>query len=199
MKRTVYIPHCSDEELLHYFVKDNNTDALSEIFKRYTSFLFSVCFKYLKSTSSSEDVVMNVFERFMKESKKTNIVTLKPWLYTVAKNDCLQLLRKNKKIESLPLDFVEESSAEDMEFDEELHRMKNEEKVRDAVDSLKTEQQTCIKLFFFENKSYKEIEDITGYTQKNIKSYIQNGRRNLKNIIGSVAVVLLALVSILHF
>jgi len=199
MKRIINIPHCSDEELLQFFVNDNNTEALAEIFTRYTSFLFSVCFKYLKSTSSSEDIVMTVFEKFMKKAKKAKIEALKPWLYAVAKNECLMLLRKTKKIEDLPLNLVEETSAENVEFDEELHLSKNEEKVREAVDSLKTEQKMCIKLFFFENKSYKEIEEITGYTQNNIKSYIQNGKRNLKNTLGSVAVVLLVLINIIHF
>src|SRR5699024_6671241 len=49
-----------------------------------------------------------------------------------------------------------------------------------ALRSLKKEQENCIRLFYYEHKSYKEIVATTSYSLKQVKSFIQNGRRNIK-------------------
>ena len=49
-----------------------------------------------------------------------------------------------------------------------------------AIEKLSAEQKTCIQLFYLQDKSYKEVVDITGFTMKQVKSYIQNGKRKLR-------------------
>jgi len=49
-----------------------------------------------------------------------------------------------------------------------------------AISNLNTEQRLCINLFYLKEKCYEEISMQTGYSLKQVKSYIQNGKRNLK-------------------
>lgn len=198
MNKYTHISQYKDEELLKTFLEDESLDALTVIFQRYTGFILSVSMKYLKNKSASEDVVMNVFETFIKKSKTTDIKVLKAWLYTVAKNECLMQLRKNKKLGEVPMQALQTIPAESMESEEEFHLNGNKEQVVEALESLKPEQKKCVELFYFENKSYKEIEQITGYSQNNVKSYIQNGKRNLKIALGSSVVVMLLVVKLIE-
>jgi RNA polymerase sigma-70 factor (ECF subfamily) len=52
-----------------------------------------------------------------------------------------------------------------------------------CIEILQPEQRTTINLFYMEQKCYKEVADLTGFDLKKVKSYIQNGKRNLKNCI----------------
>ena len=54
------------------------------------------------------------------------------------------------------------------------------EQLQDALVRLSEEQKKCIELFYFKEKSYKEVSDLTGFSINEVKSYLQNGKRNLK-------------------
>ena len=57
------------------------------------------------------------------------------------------------------------------------------ELMESALKELNPEQQQCVTLFYLDKKSYQEVSDITGYSMLQVKSYIQNGKRNLKILI----------------
>ena len=94
-------------------------------------------------------------------------------------------LRKRK-----PGDLILTSSDEElagfMENEPELHPIDEElnESLKNAlahcIEKLKAEQKSCIQLFYFENKCYREIAERLYMEEKKVKSYIQNGKRNLK-------------------
>jgi RNA polymerase sigma-70 factor (ECF subfamily) len=73
-----------------------------------------------------------------------------------------------------------------METESGLHLNKAEEKekqfvaLENAIEELSAEQKKCVDLFYLKEKSYVEIAEITGFTLNEVKSYIQNGKRNLK-------------------
>jgi RNA polymerase sigma factor (sigma-70 family) len=96
----------------------------------------------------------------------------------LSRNHCLMQLRAGKKMETVALD-------EFMEFTPVLHPdTENREEAMQALerclDKLTTAQKQSISLFYLEEKCYKDIADTTGYTMNEVKSYIQNGKRNLK-------------------
>ena len=68
----------------------------------------------------------------------------------------------------LPTSFEENNSEQFLEI------------LPDAIQNLSEEQRACIELFYLKEKCYEEVSEITGYTMKQVKSYIQNGKRNLK-------------------
>jgi len=151
--------------------------------------LYGVCLKYLKDTEQSKDAVMEVFEHAMEKIHGTEIKSFKAWIYTVTKNHCLMHLRKTSALNKLTNGMVENFLAEIMESGTEMNllneasEINQEENLKIALTKLKKEQEICIRMMYLENKSYKEIAGITGFTLNEVKSFIQNGKRNLKILI----------------
>ena len=174
----------SDSELIERYRYSYDNAYLGELFQRYSHLLYGVCLKYMKDEEKAKDVVMEVFEKILTDLKRHQVANFRTWVYSVAKNQCLMKLRKEKRVQVRHEEYVH-VTAQIMELDlpEHLNGETQEEtdrKLMAAVDNLKEEQQQCIRLFYFEKKSYEEIEAQTGFTYKQVKSFLQNGKRNLK-------------------
>jgi len=148
--------------------------------------VYGVCLKYLKDHGKAEDGVMSIFEELTTKVKKHDIKTFKSWLHTVTKNYCLMQLRKNNK-KSLTIFYDNElvQSADlvhpvDEPFDDDKEDL---EALKHCIKKLPGKQQRCIKLFYLDEQSYKDIASTTGLEIGKVRSYIQNGRRNLKKCI----------------
>ena len=142
--------------------------------------LYGVCFKYLKDSETAKDAVMQIFEELVQKLNKHEVDNFKSWLYTLAKNYCLMQLRTPKNMKTV------EFKADIMQSEEEVHLngiMSKEEnfyKLERCMQTLSAEQKITVELFYLQNKCYKEIADSTGIEWNKVRSYIQNGRRNLK-------------------
>jgi RNA polymerase sigma-70 factor (ECF subfamily) len=175
--------HIEDKELLNNFYSDGNNQWLGILLKRYTLLLFGVCMKYLKDEEEAKDAVQQIFLKVITELPKYKVEFFKSWLYMMAKNLCLMKIRNQQGRK--PLELNDEIAA----YDETNTTSELAEKdkvlslVEEGLDELHEEQKKCLKLFYFNKKSYQEITDITGYNLLQVKSYIQNGKRNLKQII----------------
>jgi RNA polymerase sigma-70 factor (ECF subfamily) len=143
--------------------------------------------KYLKDEEESKDAVMQIFENLLVSLDKQEIGYFKSWIYTVSKNHCLMFLRKSGSIEKAKMQYQENIRQEVMESADIFHlhnKMDIEDRIpglQIAIGKLNEEQRRCIELLYLQDKSYQEVAMITGYSLKQVKSYIQNGKRNLKN------------------
>jgi len=175
----------ADSELVTRYRHSYNTDYIGELFKRYTHLVYGVCMKYLENEEKSKDAVMEIFEQLLVDLKKHDVDNFKAWLYSVAKNYCL-LKRRREKLQADNQKDYEKTENIFMESDELLHlrdedgQEKLDKNLYDGIEELKEEQKKCIELYFMQNKTYEEVSEITGYTIKEVKSYLQNGKRNLK-------------------
>jgi len=179
----------SDTELISYYVNEEDQEAVGILFTRYSHLVYGVCLKYLKNENDAQDAVMDIFEKLMKDLKSHHIKNFKSWLYSVSKNFCLMELRKTRHFHEINNYALEKLSEEFMDSGIELHPNSESgpenriEKMLDAVNKLNHEQKQCIELLYLNQKSYKEVMHITGYSMNQVKSYIQNGKRNLKNLL----------------
>ncbi len=170
----------SDAELLELYLQGGRKEFLGDLYNRYLPQLYGLCLKYLKQTEAAEDAVMQLFEVLLDKVGKFEIREFRPWLYTVARNHCLQGLRKTKR------EIVTDFGTVVMESDDSAHLFEGEEDerrmaaLRNCLEQLPVPQQQSVRLFFLEEKSYAEVADATNYQLKSVKSYIQNGKRNLK-------------------
>ena len=176
----------SDAELVQRYRNSGDSAMIGELYQRYTHLVFSVCMKYLKNIEGSKDACMEVFEKVISELKRHDVENFKPWLYFVAKNHCLMKLRKESNMFAHKEGF-HRFYQNLMDFEDTSHLLngKADEKqitdlIKMGVKELKEEQRHCIQMFYFENKSYEEIARLTGYSLKQVKSFLQNGKRNLK-------------------
>lgn len=177
----------SDAELIIKYKSSNDLEVLGQLYQRYTALVFGVCLKYLRNKEDSKDAVMQIFEKLIDSLNKHDVQNFKSWLHVTSRNFCLMELRKRKRQESTEL--YEDSTYGNMEFGLSVHHddediLENDlDILKNCIEKLTLQQKTCIQLFFIEEKSYKEVSLNSGYEIKKVKSYIQNGRRNLKNCI----------------
>jgi len=175
----------TDQELLTLFLKKQNPEVLGELYARYMHLVYGVCLRYFKEPEKSKDAVINIYEKIQNDVHNHTIKNFKSWLYVVTKNHCLMELRK-KKPGNLIFASGDEKLTNFMEKEPELHPMdiepieEIEKALKDCIDKLKIEQKECIRLFYFENKCYREISTLLKTEEKKVKSFIQNGKRNLK-------------------
>jgi RNA polymerase sigma factor (sigma-70 family) len=170
----------SDEALIALYKKSEELSIVGELYNRYTSLVYGVCMKYLKDREESKDAVMQIFEKLMMSLKEHEINVFKSWLYVTARNYCLMQLRsrKGKNFEELS-PFLMENGVNGHP-DQGLEVESNLDKLEKCMQELGNEQKQCVQLFYLEQKCYQEITVTTGYDLNKVKSYIQNGKRNLK-------------------
>lgn len=169
----------SDEVLLKRYLQTDDLKLLAELFQGHASMVYYVCNRYLQDSELSKDAVMQIFEELIVKVKKQEIRQFGKWLYVLSRNYCLMQLRSGKKMQHVPFeDFVE--------FPLNLHQDDHEVKEKKltalerCLEKLPERQKESVSLFFLKEKCYKDIVDFTGYSLNDIKSYIQNGKRNLK-------------------
>ncbi len=142
--------------------------------------LYGVCLKYLKEPETAKDAVMQVFEELVQKLPKHQVDNFKSWLYTLAKNYCLMQLRTPKNLKTTEFNPDSMQSGEEMHLNGVMLKEENLQKMERCLETLSAEQKVSVELFYLQNKCYKEIADITGLDWNKVRSYIQNGRRNLK-------------------
>ncbi len=176
--------HKTDAELLDLFHVSHDNEILGVILQRYTLLLFGVSMKYLKNEEEARDAVQQIFLKVIQELQKYKVEYFKSWLYMVTKNHCLMKIRDRQGKQATPLN--EMLMATPGEETDKQRLLENEHTLvlmEQSLKELNLEQQQSVTLFYLEKKSYQEIADLTGFTMMQVKSHIQNGKRNLRILI----------------
>ncbi|WP_140937380.1 RNA polymerase sigma factor [Sphingobacterium lumbrici] len=169
------------KELLTYYKQTGDLNALGKLYSPYMALLYGVCYKYLQDEDRSQDAVMQIFEELIVKLRRHEVENFKSWLYVYARNYCLMRLRKEKKITNVDIeDNLYESEQQLNQSDEKDWTEGDFERLESCLRTLNNEQEACVRLFYLEQKCYKDIADITGFDLNKVKSFIQNGKRNLK-------------------
>jgi RNA polymerase sigma factor (sigma-70 family) len=172
--------HITDQELLEKYYSEANNDWLGILLQRYTMLLLGVCMKYLKNEDDAKDAVQQVFYKVIHDLPKYKVEFFKSWLYMVAKNHCLMKLRDKGK---QPLELQDQLLARPEDNETLSHAAEKEvslTQMEQALNALNKEQKLCVTLFYLQKQSYQQIAASTGYSSMQVKSHIQNGKRNLK-------------------
>ncbi|GHN00205.1 DNA-directed RNA polymerase sigma-70 factor [Cytophagales bacterium WSM2-2] len=170
----------SDNEIIQRYKKTGDSALIGTLFTRYTSLVYGVCMKYLKDRDEAKDASMQLFEKLIETLQHHEVENFKSWLYVSARNHCLMNLRakKGKFKEEISDNLVENDlllhPPEEDELEEDLARME------ECIEKLAEGQQQCVRLFYLEEKCYKDIVTVTKFDMNQVKSFIQNGKRNLK-------------------
>lgn len=170
----------SDAELIILYKQSGDLGTIGVLYDRYMSMVYGVCLKYLKNRDESKDAVMQLFEKLVESLKQHEVANFKSWLYVMAKNHCLMAIRarKGKNFEEISPFLMESDTL--LHQDDEPEMEANLSKLENCIEQLVIEQKHCVQLFYLEQKCYREIAELTGYDDNKVKSYIQNGKRNLK-------------------
>ena len=163
------------------FKQSNDIKYLSWLYQRYMDLVFGVCLKYFKDAERSKDAVMDIFEELHNKLKQHEVENFKGWLHVLARNYCLMQLRSPRNMlttefnaEFMQLNNIEHLSNEALEKEEYFKQLEG------CIEMLPGDQKQSIELFYLQKKCYNEIAEITGFEWNKVRSYIQNGKRNLK-------------------
>jgi RNA polymerase sigma factor (sigma-70 family) len=177
----------NDEELVkNYFLTGNKT-LVGDLFERHVKTVYGVCLFYFRDNEKSKDCVMQIFEKLLVDLRKTEVKNFKAWLGFVVRNYCISELRKNKGKYFLPETYLDfEVMDSNLEQEEQISRINDElmlEQLKDCLSKLKENQRICVEAFYLKGLSYQQISETTNLTTNEVKSFIQNGKRNLKLMI----------------
>ena len=176
-------PAQDDAALIALYKKTGDLEVLGQLYGRYMHLVYGVCLKYLQDEAKSQDAVMQIFEELITKLKIHEVQNFKSWLHVLCRNFCLMALRKWGKNKTVSIEdtFVENTEFVHLNIDDTKEQQLT--LMEKCMESLPEEQRLCVDLFYLKEKCYKEIAEITGYDLSKVKSYIQNGKRNLKNCI----------------
>ena len=172
--------YSTDEELLRKYCMSGELVYLVEVYKRYMSLVYGVALKYLKRPEDAQDTVMQIFEELARKVKETKVESFKAWLYTCVRNYCLMEIRKRSRNLSVSLDDSFMEFCDDFHLTIAGEDKEREKALQECIEALPEKQRISVNHFFLDELSYKEVEEQTGFSQKMVKSFIQNGKRNLK-------------------
>jgi RNA polymerase sigma factor (sigma-70 family) len=172
----------SEAELLAAYKSTGNLETLGALYEQYMEMVFAVAYKYLRNQEESQDAVMLIFEHLIVKLRTHEVENFRTWLHSVTRNHCLMTLRadKSKFLKNSELFLMENEEAEHPFDSEPFEVEKQMGNLDDCMAKLTLEQNKSITLFYMQEKCYQEVADITGYELNKVKSYIQNGKRNLK-------------------
>lgn len=179
--------YVSDEELLKLYKETSNKEVFADLFKKHVTVVYGTCLFYLQDKDEAQDATMQLFEKLMIDINNREIDNFKGWLSFVVRNHCISLIRKQKSQTKNVKSYYEfEYQDVNFEIEDAINRVGDEQmlgQMKNCLPKLKEAQRICIELFYLKNKSYQDIANETGYSLNEIKSYIQNGKRNLKLLI----------------
>ena len=176
-----------DSVLLAEYRNTGDKTLVGELFKRYAQLVLGTCAFYLEDKDNAKDAVMQIFEKLFVDLRVKEIENFKGWLSFVVRNHCISEIRKRKTAQKKHEGFYEfEYQMPDEETESKINSVNDDEMLahmHEAMEELRPQQKKCLELFYLNEKSYVEITKLTGYSLNEVKSFIQNGKRNLKLII----------------
>lgn len=180
IKNTVRGKEQEDLSLITAYKKSGDLEVLGQLYSKYMHLVYGVCLGYFKDAELSKDAVMQIFEELVVKLRVHEVQNFKSWLHVLTRNHCLMALRKSSRNPTVTLDdnFVESGDFVHLDIGDaketQLTLMER------CMETLSEEQRKSVELFYLQEKCYKEVAEITGYELLKVKSYIQNGKRNLK-------------------
>lgn len=178
--RKISPQNVSDADLVQQYQQSGELAVLGDLYNRYMELVYGVCLKYFKDPENAQDAVMAIFEELITKLKRHQVENFKSWLYTLAKNHCLMRLRSEKGKATVKMSDELMQSEENLHLQDVLDREEHFQQLEHCMGQLNADQRQVIELFYLQGKCYNEISVQTGLEWKNVRSYIQNGRRNLK-------------------
>lgn len=189
----------SDEELLLRYRQQGDVADLGVLYDRHLTEVFAICRRYLRPDEEAQDAVMQLFEQLVEKLRRHEVSNFPAWLHATARNHCLMVLRARQRAGpaaggALVVHFPDAAGMESaahqhlVENDDDAHLTEERlQALEHALAELPDGQRRCLELFYLEKKCYADIAQLTGFDLKQVKSHLQNGKRNLKRYLESTS------------
>ena len=162
-----------DDGHLMSAIRAGNQEAMSRLYDRYSSVVYSVALRVLRETAAAEDVLQEIFMQLWRnpssfDASRGNVA---PWLAVIARNRALDILRKRR-----PQTEIEETTVSlEPDLAADADRKRVTEKVRSILKQMPAAQRSALEMAYFEGYSHSEISEKTGEPLGTIKTRIRSG------------------------
>lgn len=180
-----------DQKLIERVLK-GNSNAFANIVDDYKNMVYSIAIKVLRNREDAEEVSQDTFVKaYNSLNTYKGEAKFSTWMYRIAYNTAISRLRKEKrKKDDISID--EKSDVSINQITKTLEPLESEDRINylnEAMNRLGSDDQLALTMFYLEEKSIKEIIEITGWTQSNTKIKLYRGRKKLydelNNLLGS--------------
>jgi RNA polymerase sigma-70 factor (ECF subfamily) len=171
-------------------VKGGDMSAFEQLVEKYKQAVVNLVYRILQDPAEAEDLAQHVFVQVFKSAHRYEVsARFSTWLFTIARNLCLNEIRRRSRHPSESLDATRSEDDEPLRqfadlrtfsAAESLLQSELSEKIQEAVSELPENQRTAILLFREEEMSYEEISRVLGCSLSATKSLIHRGRETLK-------------------
>ncbi len=174
--------HMTDSEIIHH-VLAGNTAAFSVLVDRYKDKAFILAYNIVMGREDAEEVTQDAFIKAFKGMKSfKELSAFSTWLYRIVANTALNK-RKTKKITFIDINHY---NGEEDYYDSNFHEVWQHEDAGDkkkiiqqALHALRDEERICLTLFYINELSVADIQELTNLTIANIKIILHRGRKHL--------------------
>lgn len=152
------------------------------IYKQYYRAMYNTALRIVNDTYEAEDIMQESFlAAFTKLNSFSGTVTFGAWLKRIVINASITALKKNKRIETKPLDYVVLTEEED-DYEEDYSSLKAKD-VLQKIGALKSNYKVALTLYFIEGYDYEEIAQIMDITYDNSRTTISRAKNKLKQLL----------------
>lgn len=165
----------SEEQLIKKVVEGNRL-AISQLLERYESYIYTICFTVLRTKAEAEEATQDTFMKIIralpKYEKQGKLTT---WMYSVAYRTALDYLKKRKNTSDLNgYDIGTAPAVEGV-----IESNEKSATLAQLIDHLPYEDRRLIRMYYLEEMSVKELSDIVGLTESNVKVKLYRARKSL--------------------
>ena len=172
------------EEEIFELLKTNRKLGIEELYKNYSKLVFGVIYSILKNTDETEDVLQNVFVKIFKlDNEKLPTKSHLSWLYSVAKNETINYIKKHSKEKNY------ESLYEITDNDTEIEKVLDKEYFNKLIENLPPKQQEILSLKIISNLSFREIANILDMKIPAVQWHYYKSLNTLKLLLGNVITI----------
>ena len=191
-RRDDQLSELDDNSLIHQYQEQQEHRYFNELYQRYAHLVFGSCLKQVKNRDEAKDLTMIIFEKLVERLPTEQVDNFKTWIYYFTRNECISHLRKQEATTKREEEWKKMRKSEEIFMENEtLLRPYTDNSISNidgaalqhAIQQLSKAQQQCIRRFFFEQQSYKQIATATRWSLKEVKSHLQNGKRKLRLIL----------------
>lgn len=170
-----------DSEYIHA-IKKGDWKAFGLLVQKHQSYAYTLALRILKNSEDAKEVAQDsfikIFHSLQGFQEKSSFRT---WLYKIVYHEALGTLRKNKR-QFVSIEDFQEAQFEEPEYQSGLDLLEENDRrniIQLALNKLRPAESTILSLFYLDEQSIKEIEEITDFSESNIKILLHRGRKNL--------------------
>lgn len=159
------------------FSMSEDAQDFEKLVARHWKWVFHTCKRFLKSEDLARDATQEVFARCFEKMHTMEGSNLPGWLKAIAVNTCLNIIEKEKRWTALE---HEDEIPDEGTVETELIRGEQAERARRGIEQLPENQKLVFCMRYIDGCSYQEIQELTGFSPKQVKTFLQNARRNFE-------------------